>query len=71
MHPTTIWILAGISVLLATPAGARPSVKFFCSQNDLPTTVAQTPNGTVTVIRWISTYFNEAGYSPQKRCEEV
>nr|WP_186548756.1 COP23 domain-containing protein [Synechococcus sp. Minos11] len=61
-------------VLLITPAiGAEPQAKsFVCSSaNGVPATSAVTPNGEVPVIRWTSTTFSGAGWSPERRCQEV
>ncbi len=45
---------------------------FACStSNAVPTTIAQTNQGNVPVIRWTSDRFRDAGYSPERRCEEV
>ena len=47
---------------------------FICGKDQTGTleTVAKIPEkGNVAVIRWVSTYFNKAGFDPQTRCEEV
>lgn len=45
---------------------------FFCGTLDgTPTTVARTSRGDVPIIRWLSTYFTDAGYTPEMRCMEV
>ncbi|NEQ77576.1 MAG: hypothetical protein F6K23_33915 [Okeania sp. SIO2C9] len=50
----------------------RPN-KFYCDRgkNGIPTTFVKTPQGTYTVIRWVSNYFLSAGYSPLTRCRQV
>jgi hypothetical protein len=46
---------------------------FFCGQSSqgTPTTFVNTLNGNVPLIRWVSHYFNESGYNPRVRCQEV
>jgi hypothetical protein len=66
---STTAIPSNNSTALASPVPTR----FFCA-NDLkgiPTTYAQTQRGRVSVIKWVSEYFKNAGYDPQKRCQEV
>ncbi len=77
-------ILLVIATVGCSPTSANPSnnstsptsavrTSFFCA-NDLkgiPTTYGRTQRGRVSVIKWVSQYFNNAGYDPQKRCEEV
>lgn len=47
-------------------------VNFVCAKsNDAPVTLARTPRGDIAVIRWASGFFSGAGFTPQKRCEEV
>lgn len=47
-------------------------VNFVCGKsNDAPATVARTPRGDIAVIRWVSGFFSGAGFTPQKRCQEV
>ncbi len=54
-----------------TPANAAES-RFNCSNVDgVPTTIANTSRGAVSVIRWTSNYFGSSGYSPQSRCHTV
>jgi Circadian oscillating protein COP23 len=38
---------------------------------DIPTTLATTSRGNVSVIRWVSGYFNNSGWSQERRCQEV
>lgn len=46
---------------------------FFCAKdlNSVPTTYAQTQRGRVSVIKWVSQYFSNAGFNPETRCQEV
>ncbi len=61
-----------IATLFASlPAHARP-VQYSCSvRSGIPTTIARTPQGVVSVITWKSAHFNSSGFSPQKRCQAV
>lgn len=48
------------------------STSFYCGNSEgVPSTLANTPRGTVVIVRWVSKHFKGAGYNPQKRCEEV
>lgn len=52
------------------PSQAQAS-RFFCqvAPDNIPTTYAQTQQGSVPVIKWRSEYFPD--YPPLKRCQEV
>lgn len=70
-----IAILQFFGITLITPP---QSVAFICgvSRDGVPTTFAkETTNGGIpknkSVIRWVSDFGDEVGYTPQKRCEEV
>ena len=78
----TIGALAGIITILQffgiTLIKPPQSVAFICrvSGDGVPTTFAQeTTNGGIPkskpMIRWVSGFGSEVGYTPQKRCEEV
>lgn len=63
-------------VLLATATSCQKSTaatpRFYCGTKDgIPATVARTSRGDVPIIRWVSTYFNAKGYTPETRCMEV
>jgi hypothetical protein len=65
--------LAGLSPLLATrPSLAQQSgPKYFCDTSGrVPATVARTPRGNVTVIRWATTLGGGA-FDPTNRCQQV
>ncbi len=48
------------------------SPRFFCAiRNGIPTTIARTSRGYVSLIIWSNNYFSSSGYSPQQRCKEV
>lgn len=62
----------------AAPAVASPGEGSFSCQYDdgFPTTVFRVENGPGTIveyslIRWSSRYFEESGWTPERRCEEV
>lgn len=63
---------SGSLALLQAPAHAA-ATSFSCQISaGLPTTIASTDSGnTVSVIRWTSNAFEGAGWTPQRRCEEV
>lgn len=46
---------------------------FVCAldMGGVPTTYAQTSRGMVPVIKWVSEHFSDAGYTPERRCQEV
>lgn len=46
---------------------------FTCGKtlDGFPATIAQTSRGNVPVIRWVSNYFSQSGYSPLTRCQMV
>jgi hypothetical protein len=55
---------------------AQPSyagnTSFYCGRSaGYPATLADTPRGTVAIIRWSSEYFSDAGYDSQTRCNIV
>ncbi|GAB4341064.1 MAG: hypothetical protein Fur0042_02190 [Cyanophyceae cyanobacterium] len=56
----------------AAAAQAQTATTFQCqSENGIPTTVARTTAGTVPIIRWTSNYFDESGWTPERRCAAV
>lgn len=60
------------ATLLGNPAQAA-ATSFSCgTSNGVPTTVAKTDDGrSVSMIRWTSNAFDGAGWTPQRRCQEV
>jgi hypothetical protein len=69
---------AAIGVLAAAVAGGTPAAQakaqgFVCSTlSGVPTTLATMADGkAVPVIRWNSTVFDGAGWTPERRCQEV
>lgn len=72
------FLTAGTIALLGATVGfQRPSqaqTTFVCQfspDQNLYTTYAQTPRGAVPVVRWYSEHFSAAGYTPERRCQEV
>lgn len=59
-------------VLLDSPAKAA-ATSFSCTTSKgVPATVAKTDDGRiVSMIRWTSNAFDGAGWTPQRRCQEV
>lgn len=61
----------GTALTFEQPVRAQNS-KFYCGwSGGYPATMANTSRGPVTVIRWSSEHFSEAGYDPQTRCNIV
>ena len=56
-----------------TPSAQAKAQGFVCSTlSGVPTTLATMPNGQqVPVIRWTSNVFDGAGWTPERRCQEV
>jgi len=54
-------------------AAANPTSSFYCGNNGgVPATiVSHSIHGNVTLIRWVSDYFEGSGYDAQTRCELV
>ncbi len=59
--------------LFAQTANAQAKTRFACGvDKNVPATVAILPDGTqAPIIRYVSGAFEQAGYSNQKRCEEI
>lgn len=73
-------VLASTAIAIATtfalPAISQSQtqgkVEYFCQvSNGIPITFARIPSGTVEMIGWQSRTFNNSGYSPERRCQEV
>ena len=71
------FISMGIAILpiflAAQPSNAEGKPRFACgSDQGVPATLAISSDGTsVPVIRYVSNAFESAGFSAQKRCEEI
>jgi hypothetical protein len=68
--------IALASVLPITLTNAQPSyaggTSFYCGWSaGYPATLADTPRGTVAIIRWSSEHFSDSGYDSQTRCNIV
>jgi hypothetical protein len=64
------------SALPVALTAAQPSyagnTSFYCGwSGGYPATMADTPRGSVVIIRWSSEYFSDAGYDSQTRCNIV
>lgn len=68
----TSTFVAGSIAVAKTPVQAD-SISFVCQKraNGTPTTYAITSNGKREFIRWVSDNFTLAGYTPEKRCQQV
>ncbi|NEP57423.1 MAG: hypothetical protein F6K31_10415 [Symploca sp. SIO2G7] len=45
---------------------------FVCEKSHgVPTTFVRTPEGKYPIIKWVSSYFSGAGYTPEVRCKDV
>jgi hypothetical protein len=67
-------ISAGVALSLALQpqSQAASTTQFVCGNSgNIPTTMAQTKNGSVPVIRWNSDFFAKDGWTAQARCQEV
>jgi Circadian oscillating protein COP23 len=68
------WIgLVGLAPALLPPPAQAAATSFSCgTSNGMPTTVARTHDGrSVPMIRWTSNAFDGAGWTPERRCQEV
>lgn len=73
LFSSVLGAIALFSNLAATiPSHAEGEASFYCGTSEgSPATLAKTERGEVVIIRWVSEYFSESGYSPQRRCTEV
>jgi hypothetical protein len=72
---SSIALAIGAIATYANYATAQNGVQakaFVCGKSKgAPATIAQTNRGDIPVIIWSSQRFLEAGYSPEKRCQQV
>ena len=63
----------GFNPSSANANSANPTSSFYCGNNGgVPATiVSHSVHGNVTLIRWVSDYFEGSGYDAQTRCELV
>lgn len=71
----SLWVCSIVSLISAAvetaPMLAAPN-SFACKSIDgTPTTVAMTDQGEVPIVKWNSSAFATAGYTPERRCQEV
>lgn len=72
-------VLAAGAIAIGAIAGfnqashGQSSTRFICGLDSagVPTTYAQTQRGPVPVVKWVSEHFSDAGYTPERRCQEV
>lgn len=73
----TISLFPAVAIIISAAIVPGPSysgaISFFCgSSGGVPTTQASTSEGkTVSVIRLTSRVFDDAGWNPEQRCQEV
>lgn len=74
---TTLAVIS-FSNLSINEVKANSEVQFICAESfdsesgkSLPTTFAWTPRGKIAVVRWETEAFLNAGFSPEKRCNDV
>lgn len=61
-----------LSVSACSSNSTSEKVTFSCDTNNgVPATVAKTSYRITPLIRWVSDFGGEVGYTPQKRCEEI
>ncbi|MCU0541506.1 MAG: COP23 domain-containing protein [Oscillatoriaceae cyanobacterium Prado104] len=59
------------TIAASSPAAAQTS-GFFCGKKaGQPATILRRPEGSFTVINWVSNSFSDAGFDAQRRCELV
>jgi hypothetical protein len=65
--------LAATLLIGAAPLASKAGSTTFSCQvvGGVPATVANTPAGQRTVIRWVSGYISGSGYTPMTRCRGV
>ncbi len=60
------------ATLTNNPDSQQKTIFSCVKGQDVSTTFARIPKkGSIPVIHWVSKYFEEAGYTPEIRCEEV
>lgn len=76
-------IVSGILLIIQTPVtlaqtvktnkqSTKPDVQYRCvDRGGTPATVAYTRRGPIELILWKSDYFDDSGYTPERRCQEV
>ncbi len=73
IFPSTFMASVAIATaFIGNSSAFAGTTSFVCgSSNGVPATMAQTPRGNVPVIKWVSNYFSDSGWTPQRRCQEV
>jgi hypothetical protein len=59
------------AIVIAPPPIVTNS--FFCGRgaNGIPTTFVNTLSGNTPMVRWVSEFFQDSGYTPEVRCRDV
>lgn len=71
-YATTLGLTFSPAAVFSSQAQSAPQVTFECKQvSGEWTTVAKTPQWERQFIRWVSNFGDRAGYTPQRRCNEV
>jgi hypothetical protein len=78
-HRLLVLSLATVTVVSAngafvpsSQALAGATTSFACGKSDgKPATVARTKKGDIPIVVWTSADFNESGFTPQVRCQQV
>jgi CHAT domain-containing protein/predicted negative regulator of RcsB-dependent stress response len=74
-HPFISSLIAVIALgapLVSTQPTQAQDISFYCgSENGVPTTYIRTSQGDITLIAWVSDYFEDSEETPQERCDEV
>ena len=70
---SSVVVIASLLVTaLASPPSKAQEISFVCTVDtgNVPTTYAQTPEGSTPVFKWTSNFFRPP-YTPMQRCQEV
>ncbi|MFB8795431.1 MAG: COP23 domain-containing protein [Microcoleus sp.] len=69
--PTTLAFTLGITISLSSVSYAQ-ELSFFCGTiNEEPAIIAQTAQGNIPVIRWVSEDFQVLGINSRSQCENM
>jgi len=69
---TSSVLALGAIAIFNRPTLAEDTTSFFCDTSQgVPATLAHTPRGNVTMIRWVNRNYFPAPWTPARRCQEV
>lgn len=69
---SSIFLTSSLLLSLSSSVEAQNSTFYCGTWQGVPATLARTARGeSVPVIRWVSDYFSDSGYTPEKRCQMV